>query len=781
MALRPDIYEMLAQAEKCAESGQDAEAIKLYRKLMKRNSEFTNLYSYHLGNLYGKEGPCKDQEEALKWYAKVRPNTVSKQEYCDVLRYQGNINRQLGRPERALSFYMEADRLEDPVTQNVLGLLYHYGDGFQKDTDKAVHYYKRAIQNGSADAMVNLSDIYKKSPDTLYEAITLLQNALSKNQPDARERLELVYSDTSTETLRTLCRSMPEEEKYGDARLLYLAERARREDSSCFYAYGLILKKRDRIPEAIEAFKKAPASKTADAWFELGKLTEGEESKEYFEKCIQYGLEHQVTTTTKKAMTKLALYYKELGQFDKAVAYNEMAISHGYNLGYLRLGEIYREKGMDCAEACFLQAYNAGRKQAAMYLFEYAYARQDYTAARKWCEETPQKKGNQKLYRLALLTWYGLGMERDEEKAIELLKEAIRTEDAPGLEAEQLLFTFYVYGEKADPDTFRAVHQLVCSYQDVILSFIFADFPKHYQYFKERVEGYFLQGDPSWQKHFSVAEHYLSNEFLMPSIGDAVRHIAEGLGYSWEEAAASYTPPQYPIAVEKEYRIALKMEMSGTSRYELIKQYRPLAEQGHRESMYRLFNQLISVTKYGTPEYAEVSKWLAMAEQYGHPGLQKEWEPLVGFIAYSFSGDRKRIEPALYEIEAVHRLARRCEEKGGEKYLAAARVLYRCVVALYEEERLPIVLPDGFYGRSEGYRYYCIYNLYCTSLIKDKQKEKEWLEKMSGHGYPPASLVWLREHNPHPLYRYDPEDSAELRKCYQEILDWGELRAEAYL
>lgn len=780
----PDIYELQSQAKQLAANGKDSEAIKLYRKLIKLDPDFTNLYAYYLGNLYGYDGPCRDDEEALFWYAKVTPNTVSKEKYCDVLRYQGNINRWLGRPQKALSFYEEADRQEDPVTQNLLGILYEQGDGFAQNTDTAIHYYKRAIQNGSADAMVNLSDIYKKSPDTLYEAITLLEKACSQNQPDAQGRLNQVFSDTSTENLRTLCRSMPEDKKYGDEHFRYLSERARRNDSSCFYTYGKALKKRDMIPEAIEAFKKSPTRKTGDAYYELGLLTQGEESADFFEKCIQYGLEHAVTTTTQKAMTKLALHHKELGQTEKAISYNEMAISHGYSLGYLRLGEIYREQRSEAAEDHFLKAYNAGWKKAAMYLYEYACARKDYTAAKKWCDETPQKEGNKKLYRLALLTWHGQGTKQDEEKAVSLLKQAIETKDCPEEMSKPLLLSFYAQKQETDYDTFQKAYQLYLELKEDRFALLVpqAELYKLYSALQDRAEKYLLPENPSDLDHLTLAGHYLNGEILAPNVYHALRHIVEGLGYSWDSAASLYAPPQYPEALELQFHCALDWEMSGASRYQLIKLYRPLAEQGHIESMYQLFNQLIKVTKYGTPEYKEVSKWLDKATKSGHPCLQKSLDPLIGFIVQSALAASDFTYATLLYTEAIHCLARRCEEIGDDKHLTAAKLLYLTVVKQYED-KIPalIKLNDHTFGRTSGYRYYRIYNLYCTSLIKDEAQAQKWLEKMCGYNYPPADFVWLREHNPLPLCEYEFESRQTLRKKYQEILAWGELQAEEYL
>ena len=84
----------------------------------------------------------------------------------------------------------------DAVAQNLLGVLYHNGQGVQQDYTKAREYYEKAAAQGNADAQNNLAKLYynglgmEKDYDKAHE---WWEKAAAQNNMDAQVRLGNLY------------------------------------------------------------------------------------------------------------------------------------------------------------------------------------------------------------------------------------------------------------------------------------------------------------------------------------------------------------------------------------------------------------------------------------------------------------------------------------------------------------------------------------------------------------------------------------------------------------
>ena len=61
-----------------------------------------------------------------------------------------------------MQFLTTAEFKHEPEALNILGKLYYYGDGVEKDENKALSYFKTAAEKNVTDAMYNYAGILMK-------------------------------------------------------------------------------------------------------------------------------------------------------------------------------------------------------------------------------------------------------------------------------------------------------------------------------------------------------------------------------------------------------------------------------------------------------------------------------------------------------------------------------------------------------------------------------------------------------------------------------------------
>lgn len=63
-------------------------------------------------------------------------------------------------------FYPIATYKRDDQAQFYMGMLYFYGEGVEKDVDKAMEWWKKAMRQGNQDAAYRLSEIKTSTKTT---------------------------------------------------------------------------------------------------------------------------------------------------------------------------------------------------------------------------------------------------------------------------------------------------------------------------------------------------------------------------------------------------------------------------------------------------------------------------------------------------------------------------------------------------------------------------------------------------------------------------------------
>ena len=216
--------------------------VKWYRKAAENGSLDAQ---YNLGRCYfSGQGVEKDYEKAAKWFKMaaqkgwpnartylnecrqyekdadgiwIRKSQAEKQSLEPVEKNEDQILQE--QYERAAKVFKQAAEIGDANSQYNLGLCYHTGFGLEKDTAKALMWYKKSAAQNCARGQNAVAYYYAEQGTNLDEADKFVKKAL-KQEPDNK-----YYLDT----------------------------------------YGLVLYKQGKYREALKQFNKALGIKEGEA------------------------------------------------------------------------------------------------------------------------------------------------------------------------------------------------------------------------------------------------------------------------------------------------------------------------------------------------------------------------------------------------------------------------------------------------------------------------------------------------------------------------------------
>lgn len=199
----------------------EAEAMKWYRKAADQGLAVAQFY---LGWMYEDgRGVQKDIDQAHKWYKKAAeqghnsarahlPKTVQerqKTEFEQLLENaeQGDVNAQFDLAlrynqgsngvkkdyKKAEKWYRKAAEQGDADAQNNLGVMYANGQGTPKDEAEAVKWYRKAAEQGEAYAQNNLGVMYANGLGVVRdekEAVKWYEKSAKQGHKIAKKNLE---------------------------------------------------------------------------------------------------------------------------------------------------------------------------------------------------------------------------------------------------------------------------------------------------------------------------------------------------------------------------------------------------------------------------------------------------------------------------------------------------------------------------------------------------------------------------------------------------------------
>lgn len=107
---------------------------------------------------------------------------------------------------QAFELYRKAAEAGDPVGQYGLGTMYASGEGVSRDTEQAVHWFRRSAEQGYGQAMVVLGDAYLAGdlglPQDQEEGMSWINRAAEAGYKPASDRLELMVIREERERAR---------------------------------------------------------------------------------------------------------------------------------------------------------------------------------------------------------------------------------------------------------------------------------------------------------------------------------------------------------------------------------------------------------------------------------------------------------------------------------------------------------------------------------------------------------------------------------------------------
>ena len=95
--------------------------------------------------------------------------------------------------EEAVNWYRKAAEQGNADAQNSLGGCYYYGDGVEKNEEEAVNWYRKAAEQGYAVAQTNLANIYyygKDVKENKEEAVNWFRKAAEQGEERAIKKLK---------------------------------------------------------------------------------------------------------------------------------------------------------------------------------------------------------------------------------------------------------------------------------------------------------------------------------------------------------------------------------------------------------------------------------------------------------------------------------------------------------------------------------------------------------------------------------------------------------------
>ena len=149
------------------------------------DAQFYMGYAYH----YGK-GVDQDPVKAMQWYVKAATQKHMGAQINSG--YMCSIDKNAKNKDEIVNTWIKS-AVKSPVFQNCLGNLYHDGAGIDIDNAQAVYWYKKAANQGYADAQYNLGHMLYSGlgvEKNISSGMEVLEAASQQGHPKAIESLK---------------------------------------------------------------------------------------------------------------------------------------------------------------------------------------------------------------------------------------------------------------------------------------------------------------------------------------------------------------------------------------------------------------------------------------------------------------------------------------------------------------------------------------------------------------------------------------------------------------
>ena len=318
-----------------------------------------------LGDCYlnGNGGVNYDCDEAIKWYSKAAEQNSGKATrnvgWCYKNKKKDPTEADKWFKKAFDLLLKEAEQGNDESVRQI-GLMHNNGEGRERNLDKAVEWYTKAVEMGSSAAANNLGVLYKNSIKNYDKAEEWYTKAVEMGNSDAVFNLGYLYQNSI---------------KNYDKAVEWYTKAAEMGSSAAAGNLGVLYKNElHNKDKAVEWYTKAVEMGSSNAAKNLGilyyDLHNNDKAVEWYTKAAQMG--------NSSAANNLGYIYKnELHNNDKAVEWYTKAVEMGFSGAARNLAVLYEEELNNIGKAVewYTKAVEMGDSDAAQFLAE---AKQKY-------------------------------------------------------------------------------------------------------------------------------------------------------------------------------------------------------------------------------------------------------------------------------------------------------------------------------------------------------------------------------------------------------------------
>ena len=397
----------------------------------------------------GSESPDSPERKKLEFkLTKLRSELGDPSDYLKLAKLYENGTGVSQNDSEALEWYRKAAENGNADAQIELGKRYFEGRGVSTNEDEAVKWYTKAAENGNTDAQLALGDRY--FVEQKYSAAAKwYRKAAEQRISNAQYKLGLMYSQ-----------GQGVERNYVEAAEWYrkAAEQGSKEAQRSLaglFEYGKGVGQ--SYAEAEKWYQKAADQGSKEAQYSLGLIyaygkggvQSNTEAFRWFHKAAEQGYAFALyrlgsmyeygTGIPQDDETALDLYQ------EAAKKGNRWAQRH---LGYLYSRGIGAEQDLQKAMYWLSEAAKKGDSAAQSSLGEMYYAEADYVKAREWFRKAADQGNAQAQYRLGKIYSKGLGVMPDPNLAFMWYSRAAENGHSKALDAIDDKLLIAVKGKK---------------------------------------------------------------------------------------------------------------------------------------------------------------------------------------------------------------------------------------------------------------------------------------------------------------------------------------------
>ena len=234
-----------------------------------------------------------------------------------------------------MKYCLSFEKIEDGDTLDSMAICYRDGKGVEKDLDKAISCFEKAIKNGYIPAASRLAKLYRNEASKKDLQKAIYWNELAAETGDSSAMFNLGYIYRNEKSVMNLAKAVD-----------WYTKAAEKGDAGAMYNLGRLYRNEEsfkNIDKAIEWYTKASEHGDVDATYNLGNIYRREQSVRDIHKSIEWH-EKAIALGSTDSMLAIAIIYsadEEVKDIGKCIHYYEKGYEHGSTSCMFNLAWVY--------------------------------------------------------------------------------------------------------------------------------------------------------------------------------------------------------------------------------------------------------------------------------------------------------------------------------------------------------------------------------------------------------------------------------------------------------